>query len=86
MRIDWWNENAFTLRQLKLTNTFCKHIYYESFSYFTSSRDVGNSWCILRARILASDEDYSLEKKQYRYCGVELSYANFKEYIENHGG
>ena len=21
----------------------------------------------------------------YKYCGVELSYANFKEYIESHG-
>ena len=39
----------------------------------------------LTSSVLASEEDYSLEKKNYRYCGVELSYANFKEYIESHG-
>ena len=26
-----------------------------------------------------------MEKMHYRYCGVELSYASFKEYIESHG-
>ena len=35
--------------------------------------------------VFSKEEDYSLEKKVYKYCGVELSYANFKEYIENHG-
>ena len=39
---------------------------------------------LLLLSVLASEEDYSLEKKNYRYCGVELSYANFKEYIESH--
>ena len=44
--------------------------------------------CILLAftnSVFSKEEDYSLEKKVYKYCGVELSYANFKEYIENHG-
>lgn len=35
--------------------------------------------------MIASEEDYSLEKKVYKYCGVELSYASFTEYIEKHG-
>ena len=41
--IDWRNHNSFALRQLKLTNTICKHFYYESFSYFTSSCNVVDS-------------------------------------------
>lgn len=40
---------------------------------------------LLKHSVFASEEDYSLEKKHYKYCGVELSYASFKEYIESHG-
>ena len=40
---------------------------------------------LLKCSVFASEEDYSLEKKHYKYCGVELSYASFKEYIESHG-
>lgn len=35
--------------------------------------------------MFAAEEDYSLERKTYKYCGVELSYASFTEYIEKHG-
>ena len=38
-----------------------------------------------RCSVFASEEDYSLEKKNYKYCGVELSYSTFKSYIESHG-
>lgn len=39
---------------------------------------------LLLLSVYASEEDYSVEKKNYKYCGVELSYSNFKEYIESH--
>lgn len=64
--------------------SFVSDYYDESFISFVPNLKVGQVFCF-QCSVFAAEEDYSLEKKVYKYCGVELSYASFTEYIEKHG-